>query len=180
MTDRNKPNRRKLMLGAFLLIAALALSSPMAPAGAYQSGAKQSCIRELSKPPHNIHATMTKPGVKGQNTVVRASYGGVEGCDDWQRLGKDRLQLKRSGRWIDWRGSALLWYPAEYAGRHSNEAHDLSFSDYAISGIYAECVRGHREPARVALCSFVRNVHTGKIAARGNVRYKRIQVEGGC
>lgn len=153
---------------------ATVLAQPVAGA----SGAKQACIQKLSKPPHGAHGKMIHPGTLYQETLVRAKYGGVEGCDNWQRVAKYRDQLKRNGHWIN--PVNPIWYSAEFPTSHSNDPHSLTITDFATTDSIDNCVGGHREPARVELRSFVRNAATGKIAARGKIKFAPIHIPGGC
>jgi hypothetical protein len=170
-----------VLFGAVLAAATTgfpAHATATATATASASGAKQACIRKLSKPPHGAHGKMTHPGTLHQETLLRAKYGAVKGCDAWQRVAKYREQIKRGGRWINPIGPT--WYSAEFPSSHSNDRHSLTITNFATTDSSDKCVHGRRERARVQLRSFVRNAHTGKIVARGKMKFVPIQIRGGC
>lgn len=114
-------------------------------------------------------------GVGGQEILVTAAYGGVQGCNGYRRLGKYREQIKQSGRWVNLGGN--FWYPAAVPSHENNQAHEVGILGYPTNGIYDQCVHGHRQPARVQFRNEVKSTKTGKIVAVGKVKSYPIKIE---
>lgn len=147
-----------------LLVAGVVLVSQ---AEARADSARQQCLQELERTPHDIRANLIVP----QQTEISivAFYSGVEGCDAWERLSKYRVQLKQHGQWRDLNGN--FWYPTD--GRDvpdKNAAHGFCFLDFATDEIHEEREHGHWQPARVRFINFVKNVDTGKIVGHGDIK----------
>lgn len=165
--------RRIGMLMLILLFGAALIAQEAGGAVARVSTAKQKCLQNLERPPHDIRANLLNP--KKTEIFIEAFYSGVEGCDAWKRLSKFRVQLKQRGHWRDLNGN--FWYPAD--GTHvpdKNAAYGFCFLDFATHGIREEREHGHWQPGRVRFINFVKNVETGKIVGHGGIKDHRVTV----
>lgn len=141
---------------------------------AVASGTKPDCMSKLLRPPSVEEALLERAGYTGaESLLVKARYNSVPGCDNWQRLGKYRTQVKRSGHWLNREGGPW-WIPT--TPRQSNEALTASFG--GSGGKYVDrCVNGRREPVRVQLRNFMRNRATGKVVAAGKIKNWRVTID---
>lgn len=163
---RRQRRFRSWLVTVGLLMVGLTLIAPSAGA-ARAGGAKQECLRELERPPHDIRANLLIP--KKTEIFIEAFYSGVEGCDAWERLSRFRVQLKQRGQWRDLNGN--FWYPADGTDvPDKNAAYGFCFLDFATHGIREEREHGHWQPARVRFINFVKNVETGKIVGHGGIK----------
>ena len=182
---QERGRRRKVAGLRWALVALVVLViAALLPTLAVGRTTKQHCIGQLLQPPHVTKAIMYNPGGHGneagsgkQEVVITAAYKGVKGCGGWKRLGKYREQIKQSGRWVNQGGP--YWYPSGIPSEEGNDAHEVGILGYPTNAIYAECIRGHRQPARVQFRNLVRSVHTGKVVAKGRIKSHRIHIEGG-
>lgn len=152
----------------WLMVGVLVAGNPSASA----SGTKQTCFSKLLRPPHGVTSVMLVP--HKTEVLTKGSYRAVKGCDNWQRLGRYKVQIKQSGRWRDLAGN--FWYPTNQGVADKNAAYKFGFLDFATRSVHEECIRGHWQRARVRFLNLVRNTKTGKIAARGKIKNQRVKI----
>jgi len=149
----------RLALAAVAGLVLLALPSSRAQA--------DGCLSKLLQPPHVTKAVMLIPSKA--EVLTKGSYSDVEGCDNWQRQGKYRVQIKQSGHWADLEGN--FWYPTGGSDvADENAAYKFAFLAFATHDVHEQCVHGHWEPARVRFINFVKEVKTGKVVAHGKIK----------
>jgi hypothetical protein len=177
---RTAAGRRAQSVLALGVLTGLAALMPAASASASAStttetnGTKQECLSKLLQPPHVTKAVMLIPSKA--EVLTKGSYDGVEGCDNWQRQGKYRVQIKQSGHWADLEGN--FWYPTGGSDvADKNATYKFAFLAFATHDVHEQCVNGHWEPARVRFINFVKEVNTGKVVAHGKIKNQPVRIE---
>jgi hypothetical protein len=133
------------------------------------SNTRQSCIKKLERPPHDVQSKMIEPTRTEIQTT--GTYWDAPGCNNLKGSGQHRAQLKVKGHWIGIEGDG--WYSAANSNGHS-----FNLLDLATRGVKEKKVNGHWEPAREQFRVVVRDPRTGKIISTGKIKNFPVKIEG--
>lgn len=132
------------------------------------SSTRQSCIKKLERPPHDVKSVMINPSRTEIQTT--GTYWSAPGCEGLQGSGQHRAQLKVKGHWTGIEGSG--WYPVANSNGKS-----FSFLDIATRGVKEKKVNGHWEPAREQFRVVIRDPRNGKIISTGKIKNYKVEID---
>ncbi len=140
------------------------------PGTAEASSTRQSCIKKLERPPHDVKSEMLEPTRTEIKTT--GTYAGIVGCDSLQRIAMHRAQIKQKGHWLGIEGDG--WY----AVTGKNDTQSFNILDLATHGVKEKKVRGRWEPAREQFRVIVRDPRNGKVISTGKIKNYKVKIDG--